>query len=303
LGIGDWGLGIGDWGLGIGDWAQSPIPNPQSPLKIFEYLKFQIIIKNKFYFFLNYKKNITFYLYMESYENIPTQKEIESILFNFNDKLDKISPMEYEIKNISQYTCQILKKYRDYIFPDLLESIVNHANSEKKIDYLFLIIDIIIILLTNEDYISCKKDALFKIFFCFKKICFILKDFDQQVKTALTNILKYKIYPKDLIEDIMMQLNLNSFSDDIEDKNQNQKEKNVNNLIDENSNNSQEENKPQIREEMIDLNNEKNYEKYRNKIIELNDEIEKQINRYDNDLEKINEINKILNKLNSFINN
>ena len=32
---GDWGLGIGDWGLGIGDWAQSPIPNPQSPFKIF----------------------------------------------------------------------------------------------------------------------------------------------------------------------------------------------------------------------------------------------------------------------------
>jgi len=29
LGIGDWGLGIGD-----GDWAQSPIPNPQSPLSI-----------------------------------------------------------------------------------------------------------------------------------------------------------------------------------------------------------------------------------------------------------------------------
>jgi len=25
-------LGIGDWGLGIGDWAQSPIPNPQSPI-------------------------------------------------------------------------------------------------------------------------------------------------------------------------------------------------------------------------------------------------------------------------------
>ena len=27
MGIGDWG-----WGLGIGDWAQSPIPNPQSPI-------------------------------------------------------------------------------------------------------------------------------------------------------------------------------------------------------------------------------------------------------------------------------
>ena len=22
------------WGLGIGDWAQSPIPNPQSPIPI-----------------------------------------------------------------------------------------------------------------------------------------------------------------------------------------------------------------------------------------------------------------------------
>jgi len=32
---------IGDWGLGIGDWAQSPIPNPQSPIplnKIINYL-------------------------------------------------------------------------------------------------------------------------------------------------------------------------------------------------------------------------------------------------------------------------
>jgi len=27
-------MGIGDWGLGIGDWAQSPIPNPQSPIFI-----------------------------------------------------------------------------------------------------------------------------------------------------------------------------------------------------------------------------------------------------------------------------
>jgi len=23
-----------DWGLGIGDWAQSPIPNPQSPIEL-----------------------------------------------------------------------------------------------------------------------------------------------------------------------------------------------------------------------------------------------------------------------------
>jgi hypothetical protein len=28
-------MGIGDWGLGIGDWGLGPIPNPQSPLKLF----------------------------------------------------------------------------------------------------------------------------------------------------------------------------------------------------------------------------------------------------------------------------
>jgi len=36
-------MGIGDWGLGIGDWAQSPIPNPQSPLIRYTiYLYFKI---------------------------------------------------------------------------------------------------------------------------------------------------------------------------------------------------------------------------------------------------------------------
>jgi hypothetical protein len=38
-----WGLGIGDWGLGIGDWAQSPIPNPQSPLSFIFFTKNNLI--------------------------------------------------------------------------------------------------------------------------------------------------------------------------------------------------------------------------------------------------------------------
>ena len=42
MGIGDWGLGIGD--LGIGDWAQSPIPNPQSPIPITKITKINIFI-------------------------------------------------------------------------------------------------------------------------------------------------------------------------------------------------------------------------------------------------------------------
>jgi len=36
---------FGDWGLGIGDWAQSPIPNPQSPIPY----KLIIFILNKIF--------------------------------------------------------------------------------------------------------------------------------------------------------------------------------------------------------------------------------------------------------------
>jgi len=39
-------MGIGDWGLGIGDWAQSPIPNPQSPvIYVIKYKSFDIEVK------------------------------------------------------------------------------------------------------------------------------------------------------------------------------------------------------------------------------------------------------------------
>jgi len=48
-------LGIGDWGLGIGDWAQSPIPNPLSPIKHI-YVKVNILIKK--YYKINNKNNL-----------------------------------------------------------------------------------------------------------------------------------------------------------------------------------------------------------------------------------------------------
>ena len=55
---------FGDWGLGIGDWAQSPIPNPQSPIlfnnlinKLLTTIKpiFNIIIQS-IYHNITYKK-------------------------------------------------------------------------------------------------------------------------------------------------------------------------------------------------------------------------------------------------------
>ena len=53
MGIGDWGLGIGDREWGIWDWAQSPIPNPQSPIPIKLILKANTKL---FYYNLTIKK-------------------------------------------------------------------------------------------------------------------------------------------------------------------------------------------------------------------------------------------------------
>ena len=44
MGIGDWGLGIGDW-----EWAQSPIPNPQSPIPILSIKKIYFFNTNKIF--------------------------------------------------------------------------------------------------------------------------------------------------------------------------------------------------------------------------------------------------------------
>jgi len=35
------------WGLGIGDWAQSPIPNPQSPIPKYKNLFIRLLKNNK----------------------------------------------------------------------------------------------------------------------------------------------------------------------------------------------------------------------------------------------------------------
>jgi len=45
--FGVWGLGFGVWGFGF--WAQTPIPNPQSPIPIIllNFIKYIILLKTK----------------------------------------------------------------------------------------------------------------------------------------------------------------------------------------------------------------------------------------------------------------
>ena len=83
-----WGLGIGDWGLG--DWAQSPIPNPQSPIpryihKIIIFIIIIITITTSFNYNNNeilISKRWSFFL-ISITENLNTH---ESKIYKTNDR-------------------------------------------------------------------------------------------------------------------------------------------------------------------------------------------------------------------------
>jgi len=55
-------MGIGDWGLGIGDWGLGPIPNPQSPIPIYKFIRITriiniLLINNNIHEKIKYKLN------------------------------------------------------------------------------------------------------------------------------------------------------------------------------------------------------------------------------------------------------
>ena len=58
---------FGDWGLGIGDWAQSPIPNPQSPIILYKIIRIILHKYNLLQFKIKkFDKIINYYNYYGS---------------------------------------------------------------------------------------------------------------------------------------------------------------------------------------------------------------------------------------------
>ena len=147
-------------------------------------------------------------------EDIILSEEMrQDLLEDFNKELKEINITKDEIKKLSRHICQISGIYKDFIFPYFLESILKEAKSNKKIDYLYLIIDIIIVLLSNKDYQLIKKYALNKIFPYFKEICscfhYSLKDEDIEiVKSGLNQLKRHNIYEDGEIDELMIELRL-----------------------------------------------------------------------------------------------
>jgi len=54
---------FGDWGLGIGDWAQSPIPNPQSPILNFIVLFMFVMKRESILYLISNNNNLLLIIY------------------------------------------------------------------------------------------------------------------------------------------------------------------------------------------------------------------------------------------------
>ena len=227
----------------------------------------------------------------------PSEEVKKDIIDDFINELKIITPLRGEIRKLSQHACQLLSLYNDNIFPDLLESIIKEANKNNKIDFLYLIIDIILILLMNEEYNSIKEETIKIIFPYFKNVCrtfhYSLNDNDiNEVKKALNHLKNNKIYTADIIDELIYELNMTTEPNIMGDNND---KKYISILMSKKI--------LKVSEDIINLseiidnyNEKKNNENRLELIKKENDIIKKQLDEYDKNLQQINYLNKLIQK-------
>ena len=234
---------------------------------------------------------------MNNKNKIPSEQDRHDILNYFDHELKLITPLKEEIKKLSQYACQVLNTYNDYIFPDLLKSIIREANKKSKIEYLYLFLDIILFILCNDEYKLIRNNSIKKIFPYLKDVIrsfhYSLNDNDiKEVKKVLNQLKINKIYDDKLIDELMMELTLATEPDITGD---NEEIKNICNLINKNI--------FEVPSDIINYNEKleiikKNKDNaHKLELIKLqNNIIKKQIDKYNKNLQQIKDLNSLIEK-------
>jgi hypothetical protein len=148
-------------------------------------------------------------------ENNLLLEERQNIIMNFNNLLRKINTKE-SVLNISKYAVDIYNKHKDdNIFLDLLQSILKSAESTKKLENLYLLIEIIKLIHSNKENNSVKNEELFFFFEYIKFICRLFynspnDEFTKSIINSLKHLKECNIYPNNFIDDLIMELRLNS---------------------------------------------------------------------------------------------
>jgi len=77
-------MGIGDWGLGIGDWGLGPIPNPQSPMTLYQLITLLVSKNYNLYIFFNLKLQKNKVDYLIIYLICSLLAQLDDTLFNIS---------------------------------------------------------------------------------------------------------------------------------------------------------------------------------------------------------------------------
>jgi hypothetical protein len=228
-------------------------------------------------------------------EEPPSQEEMQRVFTQYNNNLQQITNSKKVINDLINTGCNIYYKYKDYLFPDILQSIIDLTCSSKKVEYLYLIIEIIKSLHSKRNEYSIKKEDFDGFFLYIKEVCrcfyySINDEFISHLKQVLKDLKKCKIYPDNYIDDLIMEFRLTTepkITDNIKDLNS------LTNLV----NNGD----LKVDREIIDLYKDIDDLKrtdnniIRKKLIKIeNDMIQKQIKYYNENLKKIKCLNELI---------
>ena len=142
----------------------------------------------------------------------PSEEESQKIINQFNEYLINIEKNN-NIKEATNFFCLQYDSYQNYFFENFLLLIKENLSKEQKIEYLYLMTEIIKSLNANKSKNNISQSDLSYLLFCVKEICKYYHYsmnyvFIKLVKDTLNDLKEYKIYNESDINNIIMELRI-----------------------------------------------------------------------------------------------
>ena len=146
-------------------------------------------------------------------EEFPSEEERQRVFSQYFNNLQQITNSKTVIKGLTEKGCNIYYKYKDFLFPEIFQLIIDLTNSTKKVEYLYLIIEIIKSLYSRRKEYNIKKENFDDFFLYIKEVCrcfnySINDEFISHLKQVLKDLKKCNIYPSNYIDDLIMEFRL-----------------------------------------------------------------------------------------------
>ena len=145
--------------------------------------------------------------------NTPNEEEKIIIISQFEKQIKNVKCDREYISNLSNDICNIFKTHRDFIFHDIIQILLNEADRTKKLEFLYLMIEIIKNFHFHKNEFDIKEKFLSDLFSYVIIICRFFyysfnKDFTKNIRNSLFELKKYNIYPNSSIDALLMELRL-----------------------------------------------------------------------------------------------